>query len=392
MATIDPATARRDGASELMRSLGLMVDGPAVWGKQVAARAPGVFVFETSAPLATAPIDIVAVRRWLEHVPELRLDGERPAPPELAARLADFWLPDEPVVYVGRSARSIGQRLAAIYATPLGDARPTGIAHWLRALSILGSLRVWWSDTDAHEEYEDALLAQIAARNAVGRTPPVLPFANLALPDGTPRPHGLTDSLRADSATSTGTSAGKVRSTAARTRTARATTARTSRATTPTRPMPAATHLSREGLDNLNAELEELRTVARPQVIARVKAARELGDLKENADYEYARKEQSFLEGRIQALEQMVRTAVVIQQPAHSDVVQLGSTVDVEVDGDRETYVIVGSSEANPALGRLSNVSPVGRALMGARAGDEITADLPGGSATYQVIEVRQGS
>ncbi len=379
---------RTDTAS-LLRSLGLLVDGPSVWGKPISARAPGVFVIETATPLAEAPTDTVALRRWLEHVPSLRLDGERPTPSELAARLSQFWLSDEPILYVGRSARSMGQRLAAIYATPLGDARPTGAAHWLRTLSIVGSLRVWWSETDAHEEYEDALLSQIAARNAVGTTPPVLPFANLSLPDGTPRSHGLTDSLRADSATPTNSATAKARPSRARTTRAGSTT-RTPRSTTPLRPKPAATHLSRAGLDALTAELEDLRTNARPQVIARVKAARELGDLKENADYEYARKEQSFLEGRIQSLEQMMRTAVVINQPAESDVVQLGSTVDVESDGEKQTYVIVGSSEANPVLGRLSNASPVGRALLGARAGSEISVDLPGGSAVYRVLEVRQ--
>jgi transcription elongation factor GreA len=378
-----------------MRALGLLVDGPQVWGKPAAARAPGVFVVELNAPPAAAPIDIVAVRRWVERVPALRLDGERPTPQELAARLAEFWLPEEPILFVGRSPRSVGQRLAAIYATPLGDARPTGMAHWLKSLSVLGSLRVWWSDTDAHEEYEDALLTQVAARNNVGRTPPVLPFANLALPDGTRRAHGITSSLLTDSPAPTpGSTAAKRKPTRSPTRTTASRTVtgvRSPRATVaPPRPMPEATQLSREGLARIEAELEDLRTNARPEVIARVKAARELGDLKENADYEYARKEQSFLEGRIQALEQLVRTAVVIEQPAQSDAVHMGSTVDVESDGERETFVIVGSNEANPSLGRLSNVSPVGRALMGARAGDEVRAELPGGTAVYRVIEVRQ--
>ncbi len=127
----------------------------------------------------------------------------------------------------------------------------------------------------------------------------------------------------------------------------------------------------------------------RPLFIARFKAARELGDLRENADYEYARKEQSFVEGRIQALEQLIRTAVVIEQPGQSDVIRLGSTVEVESEGESQTYVIVGSSEANPVAGRLSHVSPVGRALVGARAGDEVVVELPVGSITYRVVEVR---
>ena len=143
--------------------------------------------------------------------------------------------------------------------------------------------------------------------------------------------------------------------------------------------------MSNAGLDDLKSELDELRATARPAIIARVKAARELGDLRENAEYEYARKEQSFLEGRIQTIERMVRTAVVIREPAAADVVRLGSSVDVEVDGERYTYVIVGSTEANPAGGRLSNVSPVGRALLGRRVGDEVLVELPSGAVSYRI-------
>jgi transcription elongation factor GreA len=156
----------------------------------------------------------------------------------------------------------------------------------------------------------------------------------------------------------------------------------------PLRPTAAPTYLSHEGLDNLTAELDDLRTRQRPQIIARVAAARELGDLRENADYEYARKEQSFIEGRILSVEQMLRTGVVIERDESLDVIHLGSTVEVETDGDHKIYVIVGSTEAKPASGRLSNASPVGRALIGAREGDEVTVELPTGSTTYRVIAV----
>ena len=145
------------------------------------------------------------------------------------------------------------------------------------------------------------------------------------------------------------------------------------------RPVPAKTSLSREGLERLTAELAELRDTARPQIIARVKAARELGDLKENGDYEYARKEQSFIEGRIQTLEQLIRTGVVIDGPVSHD---------VEHEGERITYKIVGTAEANPSAGRLSDASPVGRALLGARVGDEVVIPLPGGAVTYRVKSV----
>ena len=128
-----------------------------------------------------------------------------------------------------------------------------------------------------------------------------------------------------------------------------------------------ATHLTADGLKALESELEEMRTVTRPEVILRVKAARELGDLRENADYEAARNEQSFLEGRIRSLEQMVRSAVVIELDRTGEVM-LGSTVRVDMDGDEVTFHIVGSTEADPANGRISNQSPIGKAILGHRA------------------------
>jgi transcription elongation factor GreA len=152
--------------------------------------------------------------------------------------------------------------------------------------------------------------------------------------------------------------------------------------------MPQPTQLSREGLERLTAELDDLRLNKRPEVIARVATARSHGDLKENAEYEYARKEQSFMEGRIQTLEQLLRTGVVVEDAPSTGGVRLGSTVVVEADGDRDTYTLVSSAEADPRAGRISDVSPVGRALLGARAGDEIVVALPNGSMTYTVIEV----
>ena len=130
-------------------------------------------------------------------------------------------------------------------------------------------------------------------------------------------------------------------------------------------------------------------SVRRPEVIARIKAAKELGDLKENADYTAAREEQSFLEGRIASIEATLRTAQVIEVRVDEDRATLGSTVAVEdSDGLPATYTIVGSTEADPATGRISNVSPVGKALMGARAGDEVTVAAPRGSVRYRVVAI----
>jgi transcription elongation factor GreA len=141
------------------------------------------------------------------------------------------------------------------------------------------------------------------------------------------------------------------------------------------------------GLAAMEAELLELTTNRRPEVILRVKHARELGDLRENADYEAARNEQAFLEGRIRELEQTLRTAVVARSQ-DSGVVHLGSRVEVEVEGLRTTLHIVGSSEADPGQGRISDASPVGRALMGHRAGDEVVVQAPGRQVHYRVVEV----
>jgi transcription elongation factor GreA len=382
----------RPGAADLMRSLGLLVHGPRLWEARIPAREPGVFIAELPAASEHAPIDAAALRKWLERVPALTLDGEQPTASTLSSRLAEFWLPGEPVLFVGRSSRSVGQRLAAVYATPLGDARPSALGYWLKTLSVLRDVRVWWAATDAHEEYEDALLEEVAARND-GR----LPFANLASPSGARRVTGLADELRepdeAPRVAATRPERAPLRAprvTPPRAVPGRQPTRRSrSTATSTTPPAPEPTYLSSEGITQLTAELEQLRTTVRPEVIARVKAARELGDLRENGDYEAARKEQSFVEGRIQTLEALLRSSRVIDARAGNDSVRPGSTVEVEFDGQRETYVLVGSSEADPARGRLSYQSPVGQALLGARAGDEVNVELPRGAHLYRVLAVR---
>src|SRR4051812_19060928 len=114
---LSPA-AKRPGGSELLKDLGLLVDGPQLWGRKVPSGKAGIFIVELQAGLAEAPIDIVAVRKWLEHVPEMTIDGEPATPPDVAKRLHDFWLPNEPILYVGRSAKGVGARVNAIYATP----------------------------------------------------------------------------------------------------------------------------------------------------------------------------------------------------------------------------------------------------------------------------------
>jgi transcription elongation factor GreA len=145
--------------------------------------------------------------------------------------------------------------------------------------------------------------------------------------------------------------------------------------------------MSSEALGRVRVELDELVRVRRPEVVSRIKAARELGDLRENAEYQAAREEQSFLEGRVQALEDRLRRAVVVTDQADGRV-GLGSTVTVETGGEETTFTIVGTTEANPAAGRLSAASPVGAALLGHRPGDELEVRTPRGPVRYRVVSI----
>lgn len=350
-----------------------------------------MYLVETIAPVIEAPIDDAAVRDWLRRVPGLRLDGHPATPATLTARLASFWLRDTPVLFVGAAPRSIAGRIAAQLATPLGSARPFAGGHWLRTLRGSSNWRLWWARTDAVEEYTDALLdafVPTVSNGAVVNLPegaPVLPFGNLETGTGVRRSHGITGSLMETPATPVAP-ARSTRARPAAQRAQRATRPRTTRVA-PSAPAEA-THLSPEGLARLEAELLELRSTGRPEVIARVAAARALGDLRENADYEAARNEQSFLEGRIRSLEALIASAVIIKASGTPEV-RLGSTVVVESDGAERTFELVGSTEADPVKGRISDRSPVGQALMGRRAGDEVVVRLPVSEARYRIIEVR---
>ena len=191
-------------AASLLRSIGLMADGPTVWGRPVPAAGPGVFVVELPAPVATAPIELTRVGKWIERVETLRLDGERPTSKALAARLGSFWLPSQRVVYIGASEVSVARRIAAIGRTELGDRRPYHGGHWLHALRSLDGVRVWWATTDATEEYEDALFTAFAegvSANELAALPDrevVLPWAALRRPTGERKATGLTGSLLPD--------------------------------------------------------------------------------------------------------------------------------------------------------------------------------------------------
>jgi len=151
------------------------------------------------------------------------------------------------------------------------------------------------------------------------------------------------------------------------------------------------TILTREGLRRLEEELEYLKTVKRKEVAERIKASKAFGDISENAEYEDAKNEQAFVEGRILQLDQLLRTArVVDNHGAPPDTIIVGSTVRIKDLGSGEeiTYTIVGSAEADPDRDRISNESPVGRALLGRRAGDVVEVTVPAGKMTYRVLGV----
>lgn len=154
-------------------------------------------------------------------------------------------------------------------------------------------------------------------------------------------------------------------------------------------PMPPEVPITREGLAEIREEWDRLVKVRRPEIVARIKAAREHGDLSENFEYHSARNEQSFIETRIQELEAVIKNHVLIESSAENDTVQLASTVTlVEEGAPEETYRIVGPAEADPAGGRVSYESAMGRALLGHRVGDEVEVRTPTG-ARYAIRIVR---
>lgn len=149
------------------------------------------------------------------------------------------------------------------------------------------------------------------------------------------------------------------------------------------------TLITKEGLEEMQKELEDLRTTKRAEVAQRLKEAIAMGDLSENSEYDEAKNAQAFLEGRIVQLEQQIRTAQIIVK-GKKNRIDVGSTVTIEDMEEyvKETVTIVGSAESNPFEGRISNESPVGRALVGAKAGDIVEADAPNSVIKYKVISI----
>ncbi len=154
--------------------------------------------------------------------------------------------------------------------------------------------------------------------------------------------------------------------------------------------MPTTPFLTREGYAKLQEELEYLRTKKREEIAQRLHEAMEGGELIENAEYEAAKNEQAFVEGRIKELEYLLASAKIIEEGGtHGNVVQVGSRVTIQEEGmEPEVFTIVGAAEANPTLGRISNESPLGKALLNKKAGDTVQVDAPQGSFRVTILKV----
>ncbi|HSX02078.1 MAG TPA: transcription elongation factor GreA [Candidatus Saccharimonadia bacterium] len=146
-------------------------------------------------------------------------------------------------------------------------------------------------------------------------------------------------------------------------------------------------HLTADGIQALKDELKELTTTKRVEIAERLKEAKADGDLGENAMYDAARDEQGFIEGRIAEIEHILKHAIIISAKK-GDKVSLGSTVHVELEGGSQRYTIVGSTEANPDEGKISDESLVGKALLGKKPGEEVEIEVPSGKLTYKIMKV----
>lgn len=152
--------------------------------------------------------------------------------------------------------------------------------------------------------------------------------------------------------------------------------------------MANQTYLSPEGVEALKKELQELKTKNRQEIAKRLKEAKDLGDLSENAEYFEATEAQSLNENRIAELEELLKNVVIIKTSNAEDIVKIGSTIEVQINNSTEVFNIVGSAEAKPQEGKISNESPLGRAFLNKKIGDEVEVKTPGGIVKYKIIKI----
>ncbi len=143
-------------------------------------------------------------------------------------------------------------------------------------------------------------------------------------------------------------------------------------------------YLTKEGLEELKREYEELTKAKRPEILNRVSAARNMGDLSENAEYTVAREELSFIDGRIDELDELLKQAVIISNN-HSSTIKLGSTVKVNTNDGKEVFTLVGEWEADPKERKISHESPLGKALLGKKVGEKVEVEAPAGKIVYTI-------
>lgn len=151
---------------------------------------------------------------------------------------------------------------------------------------------------------------------------------------------------------------------------------------------PREVFITTQGLERLTKELKYLKTIRRKEVAQRVESAKEYGDLSENAEYVEAKNEQAFVEGRIADIDEIIKHAVVIEEQRSGTSVQVGSTIIVENDGKETQYFIVGSNEADPTSGKISNESPLGQAFLGKQAGETVEIKTPRGKLKYRISSI----
>lgn len=154
--------------------------------------------------------------------------------------------------------------------------------------------------------------------------------------------------------------------------------------------MANQTYLSHEGIESLKKELQELKTKKRQEIAKRLQEAKDLGDLSENAEYFEAKEAQSLNETRIAELEGLLKNAVVIETSIDEGIVRIGSTVEVKSKNGNEIFTIVGSAEAKPQEGKISNESPLGRSFLNQKIGDEMEIKTPGGTIKYKIIKIEK--
>ncbi len=146
--------------------------------------------------------------------------------------------------------------------------------------------------------------------------------------------------------------------------------------------------ITKHGLEALEKELDILKGAKRPKLVERLSRAREEGDLSENNDYQNAKDELEFLDGRISELEEVIKSAAIVKGNGASHTVDIGTSVTVKVDGSKSIYKIVGDWEANPVEKKISHTSPLGQALVGKKPGDKVEVEAPAGKIIYEILAI----